>query len=287
MRKTISMLIVCLFLTVSATSNAGTLMLGVKGWYTWWDSAIGDFTTKAADASIEEFFGDFGLSADLRSDTDQGDGILAGPLLSYQTDDGLWSMSLAWMGYGSFSQDADLMATVDGNDYSAAYDLDLDRSEIDFAISRNVSERFKVFLGYKHQKMEYKYKLSEAAGEQDIYKAEATMTIPTVGIGYVHPLSDTMVIGIQGGLLLVNGNMGYKEMLWPGEGYGGYDYFDTTVGFNGELSLSYMIKQKVILQAGYRYQTMKLKADFNAGEKLDDTDTVHGVVVSAVYMFDL
>ena len=58
-----------------------------------------------------------------------------------------------------------------------------------------------------------------------------------------------MIIGIQGGLLLVNGNMGYEEMLWPGEGYGGYDYFDTTVGFNGELSLSYgVLSEKTYLR---------------------------------------
>ncbi|MBW1792768.1 MAG: outer membrane beta-barrel protein [Deltaproteobacteria bacterium] len=135
--------------------------------------------------------------------------------------------------------------------------------------------------------MEYEYKLNAAGGTLDVYEAEATMAIPTVGIGYVHPLSDTMFIGIQGGLLLVTGTIGYEERLWPGQGYGGHENFDTTVGFNGELSLSYMITQKVMLQAGYRYQTMKLKADFNAGAELDETDTVHGVVVSAVYMFDL
>ncbi len=287
MKNTIYLLVVCLFLTLSTTSNAGTIMLGAKVWQSWWDSAVGDHTAEAADASLEELFAEGGYLADFRSDPKQGDGILGGPMLSYQTDDGLWSMSLAWMGFGSFSQDTDLIATVDGIDYAAEYNLDLDRSEIDFAISRKVSERFKVFFGYKHQNLEYEYDVSDAGGSIPVYKAEATMSMSSVGVAYVHPLFDQLYIGVQGGLLLVTGTMGYEEMLWPGEGYGGYTNFDTTVGYNGELSLTYMITKKIMLQGGYRLQSIQLKADFANGESLDDTDTVHGFFLSSLIRFDL
>jgi len=287
MRKTIAISIVCLVLAISSTSTAGTLMAGAKGWYTWWDSALGDFAAKAADISLEEYIVEEGLGTfvDLNSDPKQGGGILAGPLLSYQTDDGNWSTSLAWMGFGSFSQDADITAAVDGTGHVASYDLDLNRSEIDLAVSRKITERFKVFLGCKYQTMKYTYEVTYEGLVFDVYKSEATMAIPTLGAGYFHPISDTMIIGIQGGLLLVTGTIGYNEELWPG--YGGYEKFDPTVGFNGELTFSYMIKQKVMLQVGYRYQTMKLKAGFDTVENLDDTDTFHGVNLSAVYMFGL
>jgi len=256
-------------------------------WYTWWDSALGDFAAKAADDSVEELFAEVYLPLEMRSDPNQGKGILGGPMISYQTDDGLWSMSLAWMGFSDFSQDADLSATLWGYTYNGKYNLELDRSEIDFAISRNVSERFKIFLGYKYQKLEYEYDFSDADGTLPVYKAEATMTMPSVGVSYVHPFLNNMFVGLQGGLLLVNGFIGYRELLWPIEGFGGYENFDTTVGFNGELSLSYMITQKIMLQCGYRLQSIKLKADFGEGLKLDDTDTVHGFFLTTLYMFDL
>jgi len=287
MREVIYISIILLVLAISTRSHAGTLMVGAKGWYTWWDSALGDFAAMAADLSLEEFIVEegWGSIVDLKSDPKQGSGFLAGPLLSYQTADGNWSTSLAWMGIGVFSQDADISAFVDGTFHVATYDLDLNRSEFDLAISRKITERFKVFIGCKYQTMKYTYQITYEGLTFDVYKSEATMTIPTLGGGYVHPFSDTMGIGIQGGLLLVNGTIGYNEKLWPD--YGGYENFDFTVGFNGELTFSYMIKQKVILQAGYRYQTMKLKAGFDSGIKLNDTDTFHGLNISAVYLFDL
>ncbi|MCP4011339.1 MAG: hypothetical protein GY726_17705 [Proteobacteria bacterium] len=60
MKNTIYLLVVCLFLTLSTTSNAGTIMLGAKVWQSWWDSAVGDYTAEAADASLEELFAEGG-----------------------------------------------------------------------------------------------------------------------------------------------------------------------------------------------------------------------------------
>ena len=39
------------------------------------------------------------------ADAENGKGFLAGPLVSYQTDDRLWTVSLAFMWFSSFSQD--------------------------------------------------------------------------------------------------------------------------------------------------------------------------------------
>jgi hypothetical protein len=232
-------------------------------------------------------------------------------MLSYQTDDSLWSFSLGFMLFGSFSQDTNARVNVEGQDYSWKYDLELDRKEIDFGVSRLIRRNLKVFLGVKYQEVKYIQEVEGVSlswdfdveseedtlqleinreGNFDLYEAEATILMPTVGIGYVHPLSDKMAIGFQGGLLLVTGNIGFGVFE---DSIEGWEDFDTTFGFNGECSLTYMINRNLIVQAGYRYQTMKLKADFGKvpllgnSIELDDIDTVHGFTVSAVYMFDL
>jgi hypothetical protein len=296
MKKTIVISIICLFFTVPVTSNAGTMMLGAKSWYTWWDSAVSEFgareTNKVFEALLSDAseFIDIDIDSEIRFDQKDGDGILYGPMLSYQTDDGLWSFSLAFMVFGSFSQDTDVVATVEDYTFLLESDLDLDRKEIDFAVSRKIWEKFRVFLGFKYQEVEYVNEIDTEFGDFDLFEAEATILMPTAGIGYVHPLSDKMAIGLQGGLLLVTGKVGYGLFE---DSIEGWEDLDTTVGFNGEFSLSYMINQNLLVQAGYRYQTMKLKADFghvpiiDVGIELDDTDTVHGFTVSAVYAFDL
>lgn len=312
MKKTIVISIICLFFTVPVTSNAGTLMLGAKSWYTWWDSAASDFGAREAGNVLDTLLTELELdSSGVRSDPQDGEGILCGPMLSYQTDDGLWSFSLGFMLFGSFSQDTDAFVSVEGLDYSWKYDHELDRKEIDFVVSRKIREKFKVFLGFKYQELKYVQEVEgvglswdfdveseedtlqleiDREGNFDLFEADATILMPTAGIGYVHPLSDKMAIGLQGGLLLVTGKIGFglfEDILE------GWEDLDTTVGFNGELSLTYMINRNLIVQAGYRYQTIKLKADFGDvpllgnSIELDDIDTVHGLTVSAVYAFDL
>ncbi len=74
-------------------------MLGAKYWYAAWDSAVLDWFEK------EVGIGFLANGLTLESDLDMGSGFLAGPLLGYQSDDGIWSVSLAPMVFSSFSQD--------------------------------------------------------------------------------------------------------------------------------------------------------------------------------------
>lgn len=312
MKKAIVISIICLFFTVPATSNAGTLMLGAKSWYTWWDSAASNFGAREAGNVLETLLTDLELDfSNVKSNPKNGEGILYGPMLSYQTDDSLWSFSLGFMLFGSFSQDTNAFVNVEGEDYLWKYDLDLDRKEIDFGVSRLIRKNLKVFLGVKYQEVKYIQEVKGASlswdfdaesdedtfqleidreGKFDLYEAEATILMPAAGIGYVYPLSDKIAIGFQGGLLLVTGKIGFGLFE---DSIEGWEDFDTTLGFNGECSLTYMINRNLIMQVGYRYQTMKLKADFGSvpllGNRieLDDIDTVHGFTVSAVYAFDL
>lgn len=104
MKKVLSLLVLCLAMSLSTASHAGTFMAGAKVWYGFWDSAIGTYGAEYADRTLESFFLDsydpeYGAVYwfDFRADTKTGKGVLAGPMLSYQTDDGRWTISFAWM----------------------------------------------------------------------------------------------------------------------------------------------------------------------------------------------
>ena len=70
-------------------------MFGVKGWYTSWESSVLDWFEKNLIADFAS------RGVDLSTDIDNGSGYLAGPLVSYQSDDGKWSASLAPMVFSS------------------------------------------------------------------------------------------------------------------------------------------------------------------------------------------
>lgn len=287
------------------SSNAGTLMIGVKGWYAFWDSAIGEQFSGMADEEIVEYLKDpaGGNSDDARlsSDIELGRGILVGPLLSYQTDDKLWSVSFALMHFGSFSQEADVTAsTFDGatwENLDAKYKLELNRREYDFAVTRSLTENFKVFVGYKHQITEQKFKGEDPWGNEfDIYEVDVTLKIPTAGIGYVHPLTDKLFFGAQLGLLYVMPTVEFTDKFSDdagnysidGDPVDGEEFekdFDSTLGFNGELAISYLVGESLIVQAGYRYQQMRFKKGGDID--FDEWDTFHGVTLTAVYLLAL
>jgi len=74
-------------------SEAGTFMVGGKGWYAFWDSSVLDWF----DKDIAAGYRDNGLV--LTSEKDAGSGYLVGPFVGYQTDSGKWSVSLAAMAF--------------------------------------------------------------------------------------------------------------------------------------------------------------------------------------------
>jgi hypothetical protein len=302
----IALTVVFALILIPALSEAGTLMIGIKGWAALWDSAVGETFSKSADNEIEEWLkdplGGNNNDARLSSDLKLGMGALVGPMLSYQTDDKLWSFSLALMHFGSFSQEADVKASTQTTavdpyeDLDAKYILELNRKEYDLAVTRSLTGNLKVFVGYKHQITEQKFKGEDPDGNEfDIYEVDVTIKMPTAGIGYIHPLSDRLFLGIQLGLLYVMPTVEYTDKFSddagnysiegdPVDGEQWEKDFDKTFGFNGEASLSYLIGESVIVQAGYRYQQIRIKmGEFD----FDEWDTFHGVTLSAVYLIGL
>jgi hypothetical protein len=269
----VALISACLLWPTAA--EAGTYFLGVKGWYTTWDSGILDWL----EEDIATTFADNRL--DFEADRDPGDGHLVGPLLGYQTDDGKWSYSLAVMVFSDFEQDwggnaGAMMLTGDAA---------LDRHDIDFAVNYTLSKYLKVYGGYKYQDSELDFTLSfdTIMGRQtDVFKVDFEAHIPTVGLGAVYPLHETVVIGGQAGLLYAIMDMKIKnpdgdtDNIWPHPG----------LGFNTEANITYMPWKHLLLQLGYRYQVFTVEARGPGREDIVKSyDITYGPTFSLVFTF--
>ncbi len=273
----VSSFILVLYLTLWPTiSNAGTFMVGAKGWYASWDSAILDWFEQDIAIGFRE------NRLTLTADSDPGEGYLAGPLFGYQTSDGKWSFSFAPMVFSSFSQDWHGTA----GSMVLTSDVDLERKDFDLAASYTLTKYLKVFFGYKFQDMDLDFTLSydTLVGPQTFrYKVESMVHIPTVGVGGVYPLSEKFVTGLQLGVLyaipelnLIKIDTGEVEDIepWP------------SLGFNGEATATYQLFESFIVQLGYRYQVFTLEARGPGRvEKTKSYDITHGAILSAVYVF--
>ena len=290
-----AMRVVCVLLFVMAFvvmayptgGHAGTFMIGAKSWFAVWDSAIDQELVKLANADLEDQLEtDTGDPHKIEADVGQGYGFVAGPLLGYQSDDGLWSFSGAIMILNSFSQETDGTVTNlnTSTEYKGKYELELNRSEIDLAITRAIGTNFKVFAGYKHLTLENKFsgKIEGLPGyDSDIYKIDITIQIPTVGVGYVYPFTDKLIFGLQLGLLYAMPDVEYKDYLWDESG--DVDV-KNSLGYTGEVNLSFLASEQFLLQAGYRYQAIKFTTDSSEDADIDAWDQFHGVTISAVYI---
>ena len=161
------------------------------------------------------------------------------------------------------------------------YDLELTRKETDIAVARSLTENWKFFVGYKRQAWESKFKADVQGESFDVYDINLDMDVPTVGVGYTAPLSESLALGIQAGVLYVMPDFEVKDYFFD-ETFG-VDMANT-LGFNGEVMLTWLVSESVALQGGYRYQYMKLEFDDPDVDIDPIDDTFHGVTVTAVYM---
>jgi hypothetical protein len=266
------------------TSEAGTFMVGGKYWYAEWDSAVLDWFEKDIGAGFKE------MGMTLKSDIDRGTGYLAGLLLGYQTDDREWAFSFAAMGFSHFSQDW----TGNAGAMTLATDVDTDRKDFDFAVSYSLSKYqdklplFKysrIFAGYKYQVVDYDLILSYSTlmGQRRFdYELEADVHMPTVGIGFVYPVSDKWVFGLQAGVGLALIELEMKDS--DGETFDISP--DASITYNGELALTFLPMKDWIVQLGFRAQAWYLKARSpKRWEETESEDITWGPTISAVYVF--
>lgn len=288
LKRSIPVIVIAVFLLALAPAPlmAGTLMLGAKAWFAVWGSEFGQTAADQANLTLDEIYQDETTRpSQTTANAENGKGYLAGPLVSYQTDDRLWTVSLAFMWFSSFSQDikANLHDIPLDVDVPFKYDLELTRKETDIAVARSLTENWKVFAGYKRQAWESKFKAEIEGESYAVYDINLDMDVPTAGVGYTAPLTESLALGIQLGVLYVMPDFQVKD----------YFYDETinldmknTLGFNGEITLTWLVSESVALQGGYRYQYMKLEFDQPEGEPDIDPidDTFQGVTVTAVYM---
>ena len=266
------------------TSKAGTFMVGAKYWHANWDSAILDWFEKDIGGGFKA------LGVELQSDIDTGTGYLAGPIFSYQTDDGSLAISIAPMLFSSFSQDW----TGKAGTMDLVTNVDTERKDIDFAIIYSLTEHkdkfslfkySKIFLGYKYQTINYDLNLSynTLMGPQTYdYELDAKIHMPTLGLGLVYPAYDKLAIGLQAGVGLALIDLKMKDP----DG----NTFDispsTSISYNTEITATYKPIDNLIIQLGYRYQVWYLKARSpEHWRETESEDITHGPTISVLYLF--
>lgn len=259
-------------------------MFGMKYWYAYWDSAVLDWFEKDISAGFKSY----GL--DLDSDIDPGSGYLAGPLLGYQTQDGTWAISVAPMLFSSFSQDWDGETGM----MELKTDVDTDRKDVDFAVTYSLSRHqdilslFKysrIFAGYKYQTVSYDLALTynTMMGQRRFdYELNAQVHMPTLGIGFVYPISDKLALGLQAGAGIALIELELEDP--DGE------TFDispaASIAYNGEFTITYLPINHLIVQLGFRAQLWYLKARSPEWwEETESEDWTYGPTLSVVYAF--
>ncbi len=257
------------FILFSVISNtqAGTIMVGAKGWYTEWESA---FDKAIADAVIHYCYIE-DPAGNYSSTVKPGKGFLAGPLIGYQTDDNLWSFSAAFMFINLFKSDTDW----DFNGYELKTKTKMRRNDYDMSVSYMLLDFMKVFAGFKYVKSTYDVDIKNPA--EDFYKAEMTCKIPTAGIALGGSLTDSIVLGIQLGIMYIIPDYKYEgEKLKA----------DNSIGYTVEPNLSFLISENFMLQTGVRYQIYNAKFNDTKNDlNVTKNDQMLGVTASAVFMF--
>lgn len=287
--KTVSlkifMLTMLLMFSVATAARAGTWMLGLKGWYTAWDSSVIGWYEK----NTEALFATNGVPIDVKKET--GTGYLAGPVLGFQTDDGQWSFSLAAMVFSQFNQSVD----IDGGDMEVfETDVQLERQDFDVVATYSLFEYGDSFFLFKYQNLFFGCKYQLADMDLDItfdtlgsvkvapHEIKQAVLMPTIGTGFSFPLWRKTAAGLQLGLLYVIPDVEFKNddgthNIWT----------EPSFGFNGEITFSYLPFNSLVLQLGYRYQAFSLTAGFldNPDAETESPDITQGLTLTAVYLF--
>ena len=258
-------MLIFMFFISSIDVYAGTFIAGAKSWFAFWESGV-----------INQYEKRMKTSTTIESiEKDPGKGFLAGPLIGYQADDGKWSFGLAIMAFSYFQQDMTGKETSGGG---VEFDASLRRMDFDLAANYRLNSYMKAIAGYKHQYSELDLE-NKSAGFSEKYTAH--VSIPTLGIGFSYPLSNSLVAGLQLGILYVIPSV---EVEYDA---GGSMELETenSFGFNGETAISYLVTQNLIIELGYRLQVYEYTANVPGDPAGDTRDLTHGVVVSAYYLF--
>lgn len=175
-------------------------LIGVKGGYFAWDP----FMKRIGNQQFSQI--------------DKGQGALYGPIFSM-----LFTPDLSLSVSGLFGTETVSWCTVDYYDGSAnprttGFSMNMDRIDIDSALSYRLTENFKIFAGYKYQHnvmtMESVGYERSGTGQQARYE-KVTITMPyngpAAGIGFTSPLGDRYFFAANLSALYMWGKFDFKD----------------------------------------------------------------------------
>jgi hypothetical protein len=118
--------------------------------------------------------------------------------------------------------------------------------------------------------------------QQFKYKLDADVHMPTLGVGFVYPIFQKLVLGLQAGVGLALTEL---EMTDPDGAK--FDISpDASITYNGEFTISWLPIEHLIIQAGLRGQMWYLKARSPKWwEETESEDVTWGPTISAVFAF--
>lgn len=253
------------------------------------------------------------------NDVDKGSGVLYGPVISVLFTPDL-TLSVAglfgkqtthWFSPNTATTWEDQPGKV--VDVSGTYFVDINRIDIDSALSYRVSDSFKLFAGYKFQRNDVMMKYTERrypiAGttEHVLNESEGNMITPAhgpaLGVGYSRPLGSSFFASANVSIVYMWSKFEMKdfEMRTYDVPADGLDYahsslekqpdvsYDTRqVGFNFEPALGAVVGNTgVVFTVSARVQYMKIEFidEWEAAPDGWMTDLFYGGYVSVLYSF--
>ena len=201
--KRISVIVLSIFVLSSfclPSSSAMDYIAGVKGGYFAWDP----FIKRIGVPQFEQI--------------DTGTGVLYGPIfsilfnqdISFSVTGLFGTQSTSWTSE-NFLQDSTNEPTT------GTYTLDMDRIDVDSALSYRLSDNFKIFIGYKYQKSDMIMEsVSYRRGPLDITARHEYIDIsmpsngPALGFGFSTPVGDRFFLAANLSALYMWGDFDFN-----------------------------------------------------------------------------
>jgi hypothetical protein len=235
-------------------------------------------------------------------DIDSGSGVLYGPVISLLFTPDL-SLSVAGLTGKQFTQwtaNDERKYWISGNSrVNGTYNVTIQRTDVDSALSYRLSGNFKVFLGYKYQHIETKLRATVreevlATGDQTLYEGKVDIELPAHG----PPLGDGYFVAANLSALYMWSKFDLKENRWDEyhpvvndfvyeDGNSPLPPYDTIqMGLNFEPAIGVKVGERAIYTLGFRFQWMRTKFEEDAMFAPSGwmNDYIYGAFVSVLFL---
>jgi hypothetical protein len=272
---------------ILSNAKAANLGIGVQAWYAWWIPAWGN-TEYTADPSIT-----VKESSNLR---DPDPEFMYGPMLTIGFLD-RWNFSIS----GAFGEYNTSGVRQPTSTVTVFESMDIKKYDMDNAFSYILNRNFKIFAGIKVQGYNYRKVLYQIADtgiyrwREDKHTTYSSLG-PGLGIGFSIPVTERLFILWNNNALMLfakEKTSMVKYKFTPTTSIETYSYDGKAMmyGLNSILSFAYLIPDSHLsITLGFRYQFLYYKQDkSDVGEYYFDgkTDKFYGIVMSALYSFDI